>query len=141
MMHCAHPHLLEPAREHAVFRGARMEKTFTEQMQELLVSQKREILEALAATNEEFRAIVAEMDPKDVADVASDDIDRKMIEALGSQDIKRLKAIDAALTRISQGRYGLCMSCGKKIPQERLSAIPYAVLCIDCQKGEERRNR
>ena len=46
-----------------------MEKTFTEQMQELLVSQKREILEALAATNEEFRAIVAEMDPKDVADV------------------------------------------------------------------------
>ncbi|HWR10282.1 MAG TPA: TraR/DksA family transcriptional regulator [Rectinemataceae bacterium] len=118
-----------------------METTFTEQMRELLIAQKREILEALAATNEEFRAIVAEMDPKDVADVASDDIDRKMIEALGSQDIKRLKAIDAALTRISQGRYGLCMSCGKKIPQERLGAIPYAVLCIDCQKSEERRNR
>ena len=96
-----------------------MDTTFTEQMRELLISQKREILEALAATNEEFRAIVAEMDPKDVADVASDDIDRKMIEALGSQDIKRLKAIDAALTRISQGRYGLCMACGKKIPQER----------------------
>jgi len=58
-----------------------MDTTFTEQMRELLISQKREILEALAATNEEFRAIVAEMDPKDVADVASDDIDRKMIEA------------------------------------------------------------
>ena len=118
-----------------------MEKTFTEQMQELLYAQKREILEGLAATNEEFRAIVAEMDPKDVADVASDDIDRKMIEALGSQDIKRLKAIDAALTRVNQGRYGLCMACGKKIPQERLAAIPYAVLCIQCQKSEERRNR
>ena len=118
-----------------------MEKTFTEQMQELLYAQKREILEGLAATNEEFPAIVAEMDPKDVADVASDDIDRKMIEALGSQDIKRLKAIDAALTRVSQGRYGLCMACGKKIPQERLAAIPYAVLCIQCQKSEERRNR
>jgi len=118
-----------------------MDTTFTEQMRELLVSQKREILEALAATNEEFRAIVSEMDPKDVADVASDDIDRKMIEALGSQDIKRLKAIDAALTRISQGRYGQCMACGKRIPQERLSAIPYAVLCIECQKSEERRNR
>ena len=118
-----------------------MDTTFTEKMRELLVSQKREILETLAATNEEFRAIVSEMDPKDVADVASDDIDRKMIEALGSQDIKRLKAIDAALTRISQGRYGLCMACGKKIPQERLGAIPYAVLCIECQKSEERRNR
>ncbi|MCE5257081.1 MAG: TraR/DksA family transcriptional regulator [Spirochaetaceae bacterium] len=118
-----------------------MDTTFTDQMKSLLISQKREILEGLASTNEEFRAIVAEMDPKDVADVASDDIDRKMIEALGSQDIKRLKAIDAALTRINQGRYGLCMSCGKKIPQERLAAIPYAVLCIDCQKSEERRNR
>ncbi|HOV94227.1 MAG TPA: TraR/DksA family transcriptional regulator [Spirochaetales bacterium] len=118
-----------------------MDKTFVEQMRDLLISQKREILEGLASTNEEFRAIVAEMDPKDVADVASDDIDRKMIEALGTQDIKRLKAIDAALTRINQGRYGLCMSCGKKIPEERLRAIPYAVLCIDCQKNEERRNR
>jgi len=118
-----------------------MEMTFTDRMRGLLVLQKREILDALAATNEEFRAIVAEMDPKDVADVASDDIDRKMIEALGSQDIKRLKAIDAALTRISIGKYGLCMACSKKIPQERLSAIPYAVLCIECQKSEERRNR
>ncbi len=124
-----------------VARGRRMDKTFVEQMRDLLISQKREILEGLASTNEEFRAIVAEMDPKDVADVASDDIDRKMIEALGTQDIKRLKAIDAALTRINQGRYGLCMSCGKKIPEERLRAIPYAVLCIDCQKNEERRNR
>ncbi len=124
-----------------VIRGRRMDKTFVEQMRDLLISQKREILEGLASTNEEFRAIVAEMDPKDVADVASDDIDRKMIEALGTQDIKRLKAIDAALTRINQGRYGLCMSCGKKIPEERLRAIPYAVLCIDCQKNEERRNR
>jgi RNA polymerase-binding protein DksA len=118
-----------------------MDKTFTEQMKELLITQKHEILDALAATNEDFRAIVAEMDPKDFADVASDDIDRKMIEALGTQDLKRLKAIDSALTRINQGRYGLCMKCGKKIPQGRLAAIPYAVLCVECQKNEERRNR
>ncbi len=118
-----------------------MDKEFATRMQESLIAQKREILETLAATNADFRAIVEEMDPKDFADVASDDIDRKMIEALGSQDIKRIRAIDAALSRIQQGRYGLCMKCGKKIPVERLQAIPYAVLCIDCQKGEERRNR
>jgi RNA polymerase-binding protein DksA len=118
-----------------------MEKDFTDRMRELLVAQKRQILETLVATNADFRAIVEEMDPKDFADVASDDVDRKMIEALGSQDIKRIKAIDAALSRIQQGRYGLCSKCGKKIPSERLEAIPYAVLCIECQKGEERRNR
>jgi len=118
-----------------------MEKEFVEKMRELLLSQKREILETLIATNADFRAIVEEMDPKDFADVASDDIDRKMIEALGTQDIKRLRAIDAALSRINQGRYGFCMKCNKKIPSERLEAIPYAVLCVECQKGEERRNR
>ena len=118
-----------------------MDKDSIEKMKELLLSQKREILDTLVATNADFRAIVEEMDPKDFADVASDDIDRKMIEALGSVEIKRLRAIDAALSRINQGKYGSCMKCNKKIPAERLQAIPYAVLCVDCQKGEERRNR
>jgi len=118
-----------------------MDKEFTEKMRESLTSMKQEILDKLVATNADFRAIVEEMDPKDFADVASDDVDRKMIEALGSQDLKRLKSIEAALVRIQQGRYGLCMKCSKKIPHERLVALPYAVLCIDCQKSEERRNR
>ena len=118
-----------------------MDKDTIEKMKELLLSQKREILDTLIATNADFRAIVEEMDPKDFADVASDDIDRKMIESLGSVEIKRLRAIDAALSRINQGKYGSCMKCNKKIPAERLQAIPYAVLCVDCQKGEERRNR
>jgi RNA polymerase-binding protein DksA len=118
-----------------------MDKETLDKMRESLLAQKRQILEQLATTNADFRAIVEEMDPKDFADVASDDIDRKMIEALGSQDIKRLKAIDAAISRIQLGRYGLCMKCTKKIPPERLKAIPYAVLCVECQKGEERRNR
>ena len=118
-----------------------MDETFANNMKESLIALKKEIIDNLVANNADFRAIVEGMDPKDFADVASDDIDRKMIEAIGSQDLKRLRAIDAAITRIQQGRYGLCVKCGKKIPLDRLKAIPYAVMCIDCQKGEERRNR
>jgi RNA polymerase-binding protein DksA len=122
-------------------RRIRMDKEFTESMRVSLTTMKQEILDKLAATNAEFRAIVEEMDPKDFADVASDDVDRKMIEALGSQDMKRLRSIEAALVRLQQGRYGSCMKCSKRIPRERLEALPYAVMCIDCQKSEERRNR
>lgn len=118
-----------------------LKKDFAEEMRDSLTAMKQEIIDKLIATNAEFKAIVEEMDPKDFVDVASDDVDRKMIEAIGTQDIKRLRAIEAALLRIQQGRYGLCMKCSKRIPQERLEALPYAVLCIDCQKNEERRNR
>ncbi|MBQ1197775.1 MAG: TraR/DksA C4-type zinc finger protein, partial [Spirochaetaceae bacterium] len=57
------------------------------------------------------------------------------------KDLNRLKLIDSALSRIEQGKYGLCMKCGKKIPQARLEAIPYALMCIECKSADERRNR
>ncbi|MDR1286339.1 MAG: TraR/DksA family transcriptional regulator [Treponema sp.] len=118
-----------------------MEQTFVEKMNKSLTDLKMEIISKLLVSNEDFKKIVEGMDPKDLADIASDDIDRKMIEALGSQDLKRLKLIDSALTRIQQGKYGLCVKCGKRIPQDRLEAIPYALMCVECKTEEERRNR
>jgi RNA polymerase-binding protein DksA len=118
-----------------------MDRDFIARMNQSLITLKTEIISNLIAGNEDFKEIVEGMDPKDLADIASDDIDRKMIEALGAQDLKRLKLIDSALTRIQQGKYGLCMKCGKRIPQDRLEAIPYALMCIECKTAEERRNR
>jgi RNA polymerase-binding protein DksA len=118
-----------------------MKKEFIEKMKEFLKNQRNEIISNLAASSEDFREIVEGMDPKDIADTASDDIDRKMIEALGAQELKRLKQIDSALTRIEQGKYGVCIKCGTHIPQDRLEAMPYALMCIECKTAEERRNR
>jgi len=118
-----------------------MEKEFAERMKVSLFELKKEIIDTLIANNEDFRAIVEGLDPKDFADIASDDIDRKMLETIGSKDMKRMRLIDSAITRIEQGKYGLCMKCSKKIPRERLEAIPYALMCIECQTADERRNR
>jgi RNA polymerase-binding protein DksA len=118
-----------------------MDQEFVARMDKSLTDLKAEIISNLIASNEDFKEIVEGMDPKDLADIASDDIDRKMIEAIGSQELKRLKVIDSALTRIQQGKYGLCIKCGKRIPQDRLEAIPYALMCIECKTAEERRNR
>jgi RNA polymerase-binding protein DksA len=119
----------------------KIDENFIEKMEKSLTVLKTDLVSNLVANNEDFKEIVEGMDPKDLADIASDDIDRKMIEAIGSQELKRLKLIDSALTRIKQGKYGLCMKCGKKIPKERLEAIPYALMCIECKTAEERRNR
>jgi len=118
-----------------------IDQEFIEKMEASLLALKAEIVDNLIASNEDFKEIMEGMDPKDLADIASDDIDRKMIEAIGSQELKRLKLIDSALTRIKQGKYGHCIKCGKRIPQDRLIAIPYALMCIECKSEDERRNR
>jgi RNA polymerase-binding protein DksA len=118
-----------------------IDQEFLNKMETSLLALKSEIVDNLISSNQDFREIMEGMDSKDLADVASDDIDRKMIEAIGSQELKRLKAIEAAITRIKQGKYGHCIKCSKRIPQERLVAIPYALMCIECKSEEERRNR
>ena len=119
----------------------KIDQAFIEKINKSLINLKKEIISNLIVNNEDFKEIVEGIDPKDLADIASDDIDRRMIEAIGSQELKRFRLIDSALTRIQQGKYGLCMKCGKKIPKDRLEAIPYALMCIECKTAEERRNR
>lgn len=118
-----------------------MEKVFEKNMKSTLINMKEEIIKNLISESEDFKAIIEDMDPKDLADVAADDIDRKTLEALSNNEIKRLRLIDNAISRIENGKYGICISCGKKIPKERLEAIPYALMCIECKTSDERKNR
>jgi RNA polymerase-binding protein DksA len=118
-----------------------IDQEFLNKMEASLSVLRNEIVDNLVSSNQDFKEIMEGMDSKDLVDVASDDIDRKMIEAIGSQELKRLKLIESALTRIKQGKYGHCIKCSKRIPQERLVAIPYALMCIECKSEEERRNR
>jgi len=61
--------------------------------------------------------------------------------ALREHNEQHLAAIDAALARIEHGTYGACTSCGRPIADERLEALPWAALCIDCQRLAGHRRR
>jgi RNA polymerase-binding protein DksA len=113
-------------------------KTFVKKMKRRLEDMKRDILQQLSAENEEFRKLAQSEDRADLVDVATGDIDRSMLQALGAVELKRLRLIEAALGRIEEGRYGLCLKTGKPIPQERLEAIPYALYRIEVQNEMER---
>lgn len=43
-----------------------------------------------------------------------------------------LDEIDAALRRLADGTYGVCVDCGRGIPAARLDARPTATRCVDC---------
>ena len=124
-----------------LLEGGRMEKAFVTKMESILINQKKEIFELLAKEDAEFKEIIKNKEPKDLGDIAASDIDRNTLEALEVQELKRLNMIDAALARMKNDHYGVCMSCSRKIPRERLEAIPYAVLCVQCKSYEERKSR
>jgi RNA polymerase-binding transcription factor len=46
-----------------------------------------------------------------------------------------LRDVERALAKMDAGTYGTCERCGNPIPEERLEAIPWALLCIDCKKA------
>jgi RNA polymerase-binding protein DksA len=45
-----------------------------------------------------------------------------------------LHDVDLAIAKIDAGTYGACERCGNPIGAERLEAIPWALLCIDCKR-------
>jgi RNA polymerase-binding transcription factor DksA len=50
-----------------------------------------------------------------------------------------LTDVDAALARMRDGSYGVCVDCGDAIAPARLSAYPTATRCIECQQAHEAR--
>lgn len=50
-----------------------------------------------------------------------------------------LAKIDRALSRIDEGKYGLCSVCGRPIEKARLKALPYVDLCIKDAQAQARR--
>ena len=118
-----------------------MNKEFVEQMKKKLLEEKKAILDSLAAHTADSRKILEENSARDSVDEASDAVDLILLESMGTKDLNRLELIDSALTRIELGKYGLCMKCGKPIPEARLEAIPSAVLCVECKAADERRSR
>ncbi|MDX6452150.1 MAG: hypothetical protein QOH16_2199 [Gaiellaceae bacterium] len=73
-----------------------------------------------------------------LGDTATAMYDRELDEGLEEGARDTLVQIEAALQRIEDGSYGSCEVCGKPIGAERLSAIPWARLCIDDQRRAAR---
>jgi DnaK suppressor protein len=60
--------------------------------------------------------------------------------ALAEHETLELNALEAALKRIDDGKYGVCTDCGTDIATPRLHAAPEAPRCIQCQEKFERQH-
>jgi DnaK suppressor protein len=60
---------------------------------------------------------------------------REEYALLIDRQTKLLGYLEAALQRIEEGRYGLCISCKGLIARGRLEAVPHTQLCLSCKDG------
>jgi DnaK suppressor protein len=73
-----------------------------------------------------------------IADSATDTFMRELDGGLEENAERLLSEVDAALQRIDDGTYGTCVVCGRPIDEDRLQAVPWASLCIDDKRAQER---
>lgn len=45
-----------------------------------------------------------------------------------------MEQIKQALSRIDEGTYGICLSCGQTIKQQQMKENIFSWLCVDCTK-------
>jgi DnaK suppressor protein len=74
-----------------------------------------------------------------MADVGTDNFGREMELNIASNENERIRLIEEALERVEEGTFGGCVSCEGKINIERLEAVPYARLCIECARESEKK--
>jgi len=71
------------------------------------------------------------------ADLGTDLFHSQLNNALIVHEEYLLREVYDALGRIYDGTFGKCEFCGQDIEKERLEAVPYARLCIDCETSKE----
>jgi DnaK suppressor protein len=74
----------------------------------------------------------------DFLDIAQGIEHQELARLTASRLAERARRLRHALTRVSDGEYGICAECGAAIPAARLLAVPDATTCVACQSQLER---
>ncbi|HOW28247.1 MAG TPA: TraR/DksA family transcriptional regulator [Elusimicrobiota bacterium] len=106
----------------------------TQAYEKKLLQMRNDLLNVVRRKQE---AEMPDMEVGDEADVATQTSERELLFELSDNERQMLDAIEAALRKIEQGKFGLCEFCSKKILKIRLKAMPHARYCIQCQSRAE----
>ena len=121
-----------------------MDKRTREKYRKILLAEKESILSRINNLSEETLSSSQRDSSGDLsgysmhmADVGTDNFQRELALGLVSNEQQVIYRIDEALKRIDEGSYGKCETCGERIKESRLKALPFATMCISCKEKEE----
>ena len=110
-----------------------------QKMKERLESKQQELQVQISELRKEAGAPEGWSEPAEdyveLEEAASELTNRRQGQSIFANEVLLLTEVRAALKRIAEGSYGMCVRCGQPIAQKRLEALPWAAYCI---KDEER---
>jgi DnaK suppressor protein len=104
--------------------------------QRILEIQRDEGMRSLDRLGDETRSLDFDC-PKDVGDLCTTHVSKEALFQETDERRQTVRMIDAALARIRQGTFGVCVACGDDINPRRLDALPWTQYCLRCQQSFE----
>ncbi len=108
-----------------------------EHFKKKLLTSRAQIINSGVLSNLEDLQIKSD-DLADEADLASNTINQQVSFSIREKELVKLRRIDAALARIEEGQYGICIESGEEIEEKRLETQPWAEFCIEVAEEKER---
>lgn len=74
----------------------------------------------------------------DIYDIASSERERELTLMLGDRDREKIQQVYVALEWLEEDEYGLCEECGEPVGDNRMRALPFTRVCVECKSKHER---
>src|SRR3954453_21488215 len=113
-----------------------MDKKKLDYFRKRLESRQHDLRRMVTRTEQDGRA-ADEDTAQDIADRAASSYNKEFLFHQSNNDRQLLQMVEGALSRIREGSFGECISCGKDINPKRLEAVPWTRPCIECQEKLE----
>jgi DnaK suppressor protein len=110
-----------------------MSQLKNKEFQRMLETKKKELL----AGSSDREEILIENAAEDF-DRLQQQLNREVAIRNLDRESKLLKEVQAALNRVEEGTFGVCLRCEEDIPEKRLKALPWAAYCVRCQENVDR---
>ena len=113
-----------------------MEKKKLDYFKKRLETRQQELRRMVSRTEQDGRT-TDDDSAQDIADRAASSYTKEFLFHQSNNDRQLLQMVEKALSRIREGTFGECISCGKEINAKRLEAVPWTRHCIECQEKAE----
>lgn len=132
--------MTKPAKKEKMAEKPKGKVPFKKEITQKLLDVKTRILKEVSEKVKSEKNIL-KFEIGDIYDIASSERERELSLMLGDREREKLADIEDALERIKDGSYGTCEECGEPIAEDRLRALPFTRVCVECQSKNEREQR